>query len=115
MSLQQDLLAIERTFWTGGPEAYQAHTDKECLVVFSDTAGVMKREDIAKQAEKGRWQDVSFEPKGLAELDDRTAVVSYECRAKRKDGQPYHAVVSSAYVKRPDGWKMAFHQQTPLQ
>lgn len=23
--------------------------------------------------------------------------------------------VSSGYVKRADGWKLAFHQQTPLQ
>ena len=27
MALQQDLLKIERTLWTGGPEAYRAATD----------------------------------------------------------------------------------------
>jgi hypothetical protein len=25
---------------------------------------------------------------------------------------PNHALVSSGYRKRPDGWKLAFHQQT---
>ena len=71
MSLQHDLMTIERTFWTGGPEAYEAHTDDECLVVFTDMAGVMKRGDIAKTAKKGRWSDVTLTAKGLAEL--RTA------------------------------------------
>ena len=114
MSLKQDLLAIEKQFWTGGPEAYREHADGSCLVVFTEMAGVMAKDDIAKTAEKGRWKDVSMEPKGLAELSNESAVLSYECTAKRKDGEPYHALVSSAYVKRADGWKLAFHQQTPI-
>jgi len=40
-------------------------------------------------------------------------VISYECTATRKDGQPHHAFVSSGYAHRPDGWKLAFHQQSP--
>ena len=115
MSLQQDLMSIERTFWTGGPEAYEDHADDKCLVVFADMANTMSRQDIAKTAEKGRWEHVALEPKGLAELDDASAVVTYECTAERKDGRAYHALVSSAYVKRRDGWKLAFHQQTPMQ
>jgi hypothetical protein len=115
MSLQQDLMAIERALWTGGPDAYEEHTDDECLVAFTEMAGVMSRRDIAKTAEQGRWKDVVLTSKGLAELTDGAAMITYECAARRKDGQPYRALVSSAYVKRPDGWKIAFHQQTPLQ
>jgi hypothetical protein len=115
MSLESDLLRIEDNFWTGGPEAYRRHADEQCLVAFSELAGVMSRDDIAKSAEKGRWTDVSLKHKGMAQLSDTSAVVTYECNAKRKDGQPYHALVSSGYIKRPEGWKLAFHQQTPLQ
>jgi hypothetical protein len=114
MSLENDLLAIENNFWTGGPEAYRRHTDEKCLVAFSEMAGVMVRDDIAKSAEEGRWKDVVLDLKGLAELSATSAVITYECAAKRKDGQPYRALVSSGYVKRPDGWKLAFHQQTML-
>jgi hypothetical protein len=78
-------------------------------------AGVMSNEDIAKSAEQGRWKDISIEQKGLARLSDTAAVITYECTAKRKDGQPYRALVSSGYVNRAGGWKLAFHQQTPLQ
>src|SRR5450432_1993491 len=36
MPLEKNLMDIERQFWTGGPNAYAAHTDKECLVVFKE-------------------------------------------------------------------------------
>jgi hypothetical protein len=114
MSLEQELLKIDEAFWKGGPEAYQAHADDVCLVVFSEMATKMKRADIVKTAEKGRWSDVSITPKGMAELTDASAVVTYECSARRKDGKKYHAYVSSGYVKREDGWKLSFHQQTPI-
>lgn len=114
MALQQDLLKIERTLWTGGPEAYRAATDDPCLVVFSEMAGLMSRDDIARTAEAGRWRDVALEPKGFVQMGDDAAVVSYECAATRKDGEPHRALVSSGYVRRHEGWKLAFHQQTPL-
>jgi hypothetical protein len=74
----------------------------------------MSRDDIAKSAEKGRWSDLSPTPKGLVRLSDTSVVLSYECAATRKDGHRYRAVVSSGYIKRPDGWKLAFHQQTTM-
>ena len=115
MSLEQDLLALEVQFWTGGPETYHRHVDDQCLVVFKEMAGVMSRADIAKTAEKGRWTNVTPKPKGMAHLSDNSVVISYECTAKRKDGHAHHALVSSGYRKRPGGWKLAFHQQTPVE
>jgi hypothetical protein len=114
MALEQDLLAIDKNFWTGGPEAYLAHCDDRCLVVFSEMAKVRSKEDIAKTAEAGRWGDINLTPKGFMQLSDQSAIVSYECSAKRKGGQPYRALISSGYIRRPDGWKMAFHQQTAV-
>jgi len=51
---------------------------------------------------------------GLAKLSDSSVVVSDECNAHRKDGQPYRALLSSGYTHRRDGWKLVFHQQTAL-
>ena len=114
MSLEENLLAIETELWTGGPEAYRKHTDEQCLVVFAEMATKMSREDIAKTAEKGRWKNVKMTEKGLSKLSDDSVVISYECTATRKDGQPHHAFVSSGYAHRTDGWKLAFHQQTKI-
>ena len=110
MTLERELLKIDLGFWSGGPEAYRHHADDKVLVVFKELAGIMSRDDIAKSAEKGRWPDLSPTPKGLVRLSDTSAVLSYQCAATRKDGQPYHAIVSSGYIKRPDGWKLAFHR-----
>ena len=114
MSLEEDLLAIETELWTGGPQAYRRHTDEECLVVFAEMAKTMSREDVAKTAEKGRWKDVKMTEKGLSKLSDDSVVICYECTATRKDGQSHRALVSSGYAHRPDGWKLAFHQQTKI-
>jgi hypothetical protein len=114
MTLEQDLMAIEQQLWTGGHEAYETNVDQRCLVAFKEVAGMMTNKDIAATAENGRWKVVSLRPKGIANLSETSVVITYEYSAKRKDNEPYHALVSSGYVKRLDGWKLAFHQQTPL-
>ena len=114
MAIEEELLEIERTLWTGGPEAYKANLEPKCLVAFKDMPGEMSKEDIAKTAEPGRWKDVSMQRKGIAKLGASSVVITYECTAKRKDDQPYHALVSSGYVKRRGGWKLAFHAQAAL-
>jgi hypothetical protein len=44
---------------------------------------------------------------------DDVALLTYHASAEAK-GEPYEARVSSGYVRRNGGWKMMFHQQTPL-
>ena len=51
---------------------------------------------------------------GLVQPTPAVEVVAYDCTARRKDGAPYHALISSGYVKREGGWKLAFHQQTEI-
>ena len=41
-----------------------------------------------------------MQEKGLSKLSDFSVVISYECTATRKDGQPHHAFVSSGYAHR---------------
>ena len=108
MTLEQDLMAIEQQLWTGGHEAYEANVDQRCLVAFKEVAGMMTNKDIAATAENGRWKVVSLRPKGIANLSETSVVITYECSAKRKDNEPYHALVSSGYVKRLDGGSSPF-------
>lgn len=114
MALEQDLMKLEEGFWTGGEDYYRDHLDDECLVAFADMAGVQGRDAIAKMAEERRWRDVSIEEKGFVNPTPDTAILSTETTATRADGQPYHAITSTVYVKRDGEWKMAFHGQTEL-
>ncbi len=116
MALDQDLMKLERGFWTEGGDYYREHVDENCLLAFTEMAGVHSNEEIAgMNPGAGNWKNVKLDEKGLVQLSDGAAVLTYEVSAERATGEPYTAVVSSGYVKRDGEWKMAFHQQTPLQ
>ena len=112
--LQDDSLAMEQKLWSGGPSEYRHTLDAECLIAFTEMAGVTRREDIAAQADAQRWRNVHLEVEGFLQPADDVAILTCRASAARASGEPYEARVSSGYVKRTDGWKMMFHQQTPL-
>jgi hypothetical protein len=115
MGLERELTEIEQGFWTGGEDYFSAHLDEKCLLAFPQMAGTYSREDVAATAKDPlRWRDFSSERKGFLQPTAGTALVTYEARAVRGNGEPYHALVSTLYVRRDDGWKMAFHGQAPL-
>lgn len=115
MALKNELTRIERGFWTGDEDYFRAHLDDQCLLAFPQMAGTYSREEVAATAsDPQRWKDVSTEEKGFLQPTGETALIDYEARATRANGDPYHALVSTLYVRRGDGWKMAFHSHTPL-
>jgi hypothetical protein len=116
MSLQNDLLAKERTLWSGGAPAYRNALDGDCLIAFTEMAGVQSRDAIADMAGKGeRWHDVDIEVEGLLNPTPDVTLLTYRVSAlKGKSTEPYNARVSSGYVRRDGDWRMMFHQQTPL-
>jgi hypothetical protein len=114
-SVEQDLLALEKQFWTGDSAFYEQNVDESCLVAFnSDMAGVMSNSDLAATVKNGnRWKDIEIELRGLVKPSDDTAILSYQARATRDNSERYAALVSSGYAKRDGRWKLVFHQQTP--
>ena len=118
MAVRDDLLALEKRFWTDDAEFYRNTLDEKCLVAFTDMAGVMAKNDIADMVKKDppKWRDFVLEPKGFVEPTDNMALLSYHAKGKRgTTGEIYEAIVSSAYVKRDGRWKLTFHQHTPLE
>lgn len=113
MALQDDLLALERQFWTKGADFYRQALDRQCLVAFTEMAGVMSPDQIAGTVgDVVRWRDVEIDVEGLLQPEPTVAILTYRVQAMR-DGSSYRALVSSLYVQRDGAWKMAFHQQTP--
>ncbi len=114
MNVRDDLLAMERKLWSGGRSEYQRTLDEQCLIAFTEMAGVSSREEIAGQADANRWQDLDITVEGFLQPTDDVALLTYRASAARDKGEPYEVRVSSGYVRRNGGWKMMFHQQTPL-
>jgi hypothetical protein len=117
--LQDELFAIEEGFWLQGRDHFLEHVDERCLLAFPQAGemhGVRTREEVAATAstQPGRWRDLKVSDRHLLRLADGAAVISYRADVLRFDGEPYAAMVSSAYVKRDGGWKLAFHQHSPV-
>ena len=106
---------MEKGFWTRGADFYRDHVDAQCLVTFSEMAGVMAKAKVAASVPDGqRWKNLEIDEKGFLQPCEDTAIFTYEAHAVRPNGERYHALVSSVYVKRAEGWKLTFHQQTPM-
>lgn len=114
MAIDQELMKLERGFWTEDADYYRAHVDADCLLAFTEMAGVHSNEEIASQRGESNWKNIELDEKGFVRMSNDSAVLTYEVSAQRKTGEPYKALVSTGYVKRNGDWKMAFHQQTPL-
>ncbi|RUT99451.1 hypothetical protein EOD23_25080 [Mesorhizobium sp. USDA-HM6] len=113
---KEELLDIEKGFWTGDSTYYAANADAECLVAFPQMAQAMTNDDLAKTASKpNRWRDLDIRLKGMVEPGSDIVMLTYEAHATRENGEPYAALVSTGYVHRADGWKMMFHAQTPIE
>ncbi|RUX24243.1 hypothetical protein EOA23_22460 [Mesorhizobium sp. M2A.F.Ca.ET.042.01.1.1] len=115
MANKQELLDIEKGFWTGDSAYYEANADVECLVAFPQMAEAMTNAELAGTASKpNRWRDLDIKLKGMVEPGSDIVMLTYEARATRENGESYAALVSTGYVHRADGWKMMFHAQTPI-
>ncbi len=117
--LEVELFAIEEGFWLQGRDHFLEHVDERCLLAFPQAGemhGVRTRQEVAATAstQPGRWRDLNVSDRHLLRLADGAAVISYRADVLRFDGEPYAAMVSSAYVKRDGGWKLAFHQHSPV-
>ena len=117
--LTEELFAIEDGFWTKGREHFLEHVDEECLLAFpqmGEMHGVKSREEIAATATMpNRWRDLKIASRHLHEPGDDIAIISYRADVVRGDGEPYSALVSSVYARRRDGWKLTFHQHSPVE
>ena len=118
MPLEDDLFAIEEGFWLAGQEHFVEHLDDQCLLAFPQSGemhGIRSREEVAATATApNRWRDLNISRRQLLEASADVAIISYRADVTRADGQPYSALVSSAYIRRAAGWKLAFHQHSPV-
>ncbi len=119
MALQDDLYRIEEGFWLAGEEHFLANLDDRCLLAFpqmGEMHGIRSREEVAATARSpNRWRDLRLANQHILQLTDDVAIISYRADVERADGQPYSALIGSTYIRRPDGWKLAFHQHSPVE
>lgn len=63
---------------------------------------------------RNRWRDLTMSSRHIVQLAEDIAIISYRADVTRANVEPYAALGSSGYVKRAEGWKLAFRQHSPL-
>ena len=58
-------------------------------------------------------RSLRIEEPRVIELGADSALLLYTAVATMPDGSSWTSRMNSTYVKHSDGWKLAFHQQTP--
>jgi hypothetical protein len=68
MTAKDDLLALERGFWTGDAEFYRQHLDAVCVTAFTEMAGAFKKDEIAGMIkDSDRWRGLDIDVKAFLE------------------------------------------------
>jgi hypothetical protein len=85
-------------------------------VVLLPGIGLLDREACAAavdQAGLPAWGEIQFSDARLVSLTGDAAAIAYRFDGERGSSR-YVALMASAYVRRDGAWKLALHQQTPV-
>ena len=116
---EDELTTLERHGWdalSSDGEAAQAFyervLDEQVLMLLPGGMTLDDRASIIDAMAGRPWSSYTMEDVRSFEPSPDTGVVAYGVVADR-DGHEYSALMSSVYIRREDGWKLVFHQQTP--
>lgn len=119
METHGDVQRLEEEGWQAlstdaatAADFYGRVLDREVVMLFPHGMMLTDRNAILRSMGGQPWASFRLDDLQVRHPTADTAIVTYGVVAQR-DGSEYSALVSSHYVRRDDGWKMAFHQHTP--
>jgi hypothetical protein len=92
---------------------YDRVLDDQVIMVLPGGLVLDDRQTILTSMAGQPWSSHDLTDWRVLHLSDDTVVVTYRADARRVGADPYSALMSSVYVRRETGWRLAFHQQTP--
>jgi hypothetical protein len=116
---EDELAALERQGWdalsTDGEAArafYDEALDEQAVMLLPGGMFLDDRAAIVESMSGQPWSHYELEDVRTFRPASDVGVVTYGVVAAR-GGREYSALMSSLYLRREGGWKLAFHQQTP--
>ncbi|MEU0529055.1 hypothetical protein [Amycolatopsis tolypomycina] len=113
-----ELIDLERRGWQAlasepgvARQFYDDVFDERIVLLLSDLPPIRRREAALDALCGAAWVEFRLHGLRCVRLTARTGVVRYSI-AGAQSALPYSAQVSSVYARRPDGWKLTFHQRT---
>jgi hypothetical protein len=115
-----ELIELEEQGWralssTGeaAAEFYERILDDRIVMLLPGGMVLDDRATIVRSMSGQPWSSFELEDLRELHLTPDAGIVTYGVSATREGSAPYSALVSSVYFRREDGWRLAFHQQTP--
>jgi hypothetical protein len=117
---QSELIELEEQGWralssTGeaAAEFYERVLDHTVVMLLPGGMVLDGRATIVQSMSGQPWSSYELQDLRVLQPTEDTGVVTYGVVARRDGAPEYSALMSSVYVRRSDGWKLTFHQQTP--
>ncbi|MFY1686699.1 nuclear transport factor 2 family protein [Plantactinospora sp. WMMB782] len=121
MDDESELTALEKDGWralaSDPPSAtrfYDEVLDDQVRMLLPGGMILDERRAIVESMGGTPWASYRIDQERVLRPVPDTAVVTYRVVASRPDSPAYEALICSTYVRRGSGWKMVFHQQTPV-
>ncbi|MQA00495.1 MAG: DUF4440 domain-containing protein [Dehalococcoidia bacterium] len=118
MSLLDDLLELERGFWAAAGDAdyYRDHMADGGRIVLPFHGGILGKPQTMEVVDASdQWASFELDDVRLTELTSDCVALVYLGTGARLGAPRYWAAISSVYVRQDDAWRLALHQQTPLE
>ena len=116
----RELIELEEQGWRAlssagdaGRKFYAAVLREDAVMLFPGGMRIEGRERILESLGAQPWESFRLEDPKVLQLSAEAATVIYKVTARRKDSEPYTALISSTYV-RGTTWQLVVHQQTPI-
>ena len=116
MPILQELLEIDESLARGTGDDYRERLTEDAVVVLPGI-GLLDRESCAAAVDEAGapgWGEIEISDARLVSLTDDAAAIAYRFEGERGSSR-YVALMSSAYVRLDGAWKLALHQQTPVE
>jgi hypothetical protein len=113
MDLERRLLELERELASGTGDTYRARLTEDALLVVPGQA-LDKASAVAAMDASPGWDAVELQSPEVRRLGEGAALLTYRFTGRR-GATRYVALMGSVYVEHGGEWRMAFHQQTPLE
>jgi hypothetical protein len=116
-----ELIELERAGWTSlcdgtGDEFYGRTMPGDGVMVLANGTVMTRDEVVAALGQAPPWASFEMDDLRVVPLgDDSAALVCVGTGHRDGDDPPFIGIMSSVYVKRDGGWKLALYQQTPSQ
>lgn len=116
-----ELLELEEESWKAlsSPEEgaaqrfYDALLADDAVMAFPGGMLISGKANILGSFGAQPWKSFRFEEQQVLMLSESAGIVVYKVTAQREGNDPYTALISSAYARHDEHWKLALHQQTP--